>query len=54
MFRKFINHLPLLNFCVSTSAFLFQTRVLYPWHHELSNDIHNLQNQIDKINKKIK
>jgi hypothetical protein len=49
MFKKFINNLPLLNFCVSSSAFMFQTRVLHPWHNELSNDIHKLQTQVASL-----
>jgi len=53
MFRKFINYIPLLNFCISTTAIFLQTRISYSWHNELSNDIDKLYINIDKINREI-
>jgi len=34
---------------VSSSAFIFQSRVLYPWHNELINDINKLQIQVTSL-----
>lgn len=36
-----------LSLMVSSSAFLFQTNVLYPWHKEISHDLHQLRNHIE-------
>ncbi|WWC60728.1 uncharacterized protein I303_103304 [Kwoniella dejecticola CBS 10117] len=35
--------LPYVNFIVASSALLFQTTVLYPWHHILSDDFEKLK-----------
>ncbi|KAK7434191.1 hypothetical protein VKT23_020322 [Stygiomarasmius scandens] len=35
--------LPYLNFGIATSALIFQTTVLYPWHHELDAAFHKLK-----------
>ncbi|WWD09744.1 hypothetical protein V865_007872 [Kwoniella europaea PYCC6329] len=35
--------LPYVNFIVATSALLFQTTVLFPWHHVLSDDFERLK-----------
>ncbi|KAJ3821724.1 hypothetical protein F5880DRAFT_1485571 [Lentinula raphanica] len=35
--------LPYLNFTIATSALVFQTTVLYPWHHELDAAFHTLR-----------
>ncbi|WWC69086.1 uncharacterized protein I206_103022 [Kwoniella pini CBS 10737] len=35
--------LPYINFIVASSALLFQTTVLYPWHHILSDDFEKLK-----------
>lgn len=37
--------LPYLNFCVATSALVFQTTVLYPWHHELDGAFQELKKE---------
>ncbi|WRT67514.1 uncharacterized protein IL334_004486 [Kwoniella shivajii] len=35
--------LPYVNFFVASSALLFQTTVLYPWHHILSDDFEHMK-----------
>jgi len=40
--------LPVLNFCISSTALLFQTTVLYPWHNEISKQINNLETHKNK------
>ncbi len=45
MLNKLYRGLPVANFIISSSAFLFQVTVLYPWHKEISVNI-------DKINYK--
>ncbi|WVW82678.1 hypothetical protein I302_104689 [Kwoniella bestiolae CBS 10118] len=35
--------LPYVNFIVATSALLFQTTVLFPWHHVLSDEFERLK-----------
>ncbi|KAJ4490996.1 hypothetical protein J3R30DRAFT_3428159 [Lentinula aciculospora] len=35
--------LPYLNFTIATSALVFQTTVLYPWHHELDTAFQTLK-----------
>ncbi|KAK0435216.1 hypothetical protein EV421DRAFT_1908892 [Armillaria borealis] len=39
---KFI---PYLSLGVATAAFIFQTTVLYPWHHELDEAFHKLKGE---------
>ena len=36
MLPRFLSKLPIFNFVVATTALGFQVAVLYPWHHELS------------------
>lgn len=40
--------LPIANFCISSSALLFQTTVLFPWHNEISEQINKLEKQNTK------
>jgi hypothetical protein len=43
---QFLNKaLPYVNFLVASSALLFQTTVLYPWHHQLDKDFHLLKEE---------
>jgi len=35
--------LPYLNFTIASSALLFQTAVLYPWHNELDQSFSKVQ-----------
>ncbi|KAJ7608612.1 hypothetical protein DFH06DRAFT_1245925 [Mycena polygramma] len=37
--------LPYVNFVVATSALVFQTTVLYPWHHQLDAAFHVLKDE---------
>ncbi|KAE9395188.1 hypothetical protein BT96DRAFT_923014 [Gymnopus androsaceus JB14] len=37
--------LPYLNFTIATSALVFQTTVLYPWHHELEAAFNKLKQE---------
>jgi hypothetical protein len=36
-------YLPITSFIVGTSALLFQTMVLYPWHNELDSEFKRLK-----------
>jgi hypothetical protein len=45
-----VNHfvqrfVPLVNFVIATAALGFQVLVLYPWHHQLEKEFHELQHQ---------
>ncbi len=40
--RKFI---PLVNFIIAGAALGFQVFVLYPWHHQLEKEFHELRHQ---------
>jgi hypothetical protein len=40
--RKF---LPYINFVVASSALVFQTAVLYPWHKKLDEDFYILKDE---------
>jgi hypothetical protein len=35
----------LINFVIATAALGFQVMVLYPWHHQLEKEFHELQHQ---------
>ncbi|KAJ7140722.1 hypothetical protein C8R44DRAFT_866420 [Mycena epipterygia] len=37
--------LPYVNFVVATSALIFQTTVLYPWHYQLDDAFHVLKDE---------
>jgi hypothetical protein len=52
MFKHLYNKLPLLNFIIASTAFAFQTNVLYPWHKQLSLQIEKLErkNKYGSIN----
>jgi hypothetical protein len=39
---NFRENLPLISFCITVCAFLFQIIVLYPWHLELSAEFAKL------------
>ena len=45
-YRNFKRHLPEMSFLVSSTAFLFQIKILNPWHEIISK-------QISKIEKKL-
>jgi BMFP domain-containing protein YqiC len=60
----FKRYLPIISFTIGTTALIFQTTVLYPWHNELDKDFHelkslkketdeNFRSQNEKILKKI-
>ena len=46
---RFLSNLPIFNFFVATSALTFQVCILYPWHHQLSDQIHTLQKELKDI-----
>lgn len=48
MFAKFLQRLPVFNFCVASSALIFQTTVLYPWHLTLDKDFAKLEAVVEK------
>jgi hypothetical protein len=41
--------LPSINFVLATSALSFQVFVLYPWHHQLSNEFNVLNKEINQL-----
>jgi hypothetical protein len=46
-------YLPIISFVVGSSALLFQTTVLYPWHNELDNDLKRLKYQKEQQDQKL-
>ncbi|OBZ77533.1 hypothetical protein A0H81_02728 [Grifola frondosa] len=38
-------YLPYFNLTIATSALIFQTTVLYPWHEELDASFHKLKEE---------
>ena len=50
MFRRFSNAIPIINFCVSSTALYFQVFVLTPWHKQISGELNALKMYI-KTNK---
>jgi hypothetical protein len=53
MLPRINNYLPLFNFVIASSALIFQTTVLYPWHKDISKQIDKMDKKIYKIDKKI-
>lgn len=47
MFRRFSNAMPIINFCVSSTALYFQVFVLNPWHKQISGELNNLKKAIE-------
>ena len=39
--------LPIINLVISSTALVFQTRVLYPWHNNLNQKFNKLNEKID-------
>ena len=39
----YFKYLPIVNFFIATSALVFQTTVLFPWHHQLDSDFKALE-----------
>jgi hypothetical protein len=39
----FTRYLPITSFIVGSTALIFQTTVLYPWHHELDAEFKKLK-----------
>jgi hypothetical protein len=42
---KITKLLPYINFTVATAALTFQVTVLYPWHHLLEQELHQLKGE---------
>lgn len=38
-----------INFVIAMSALLFQTTVLYPWHHQLDKDFEEFKKHTEKV-----
>lgn len=38
------------SFSVALTAFMFQTAVLYPWHHEFSGELKQLSKKVQDLN----
>eukprot|EP00842_Homolaphlyctis_polyrhiza_P005380 jgi/Hompol1/5843/HPOL_000795-RA len=43
MLGHYNKYLPFVNFVIATTALSFQMFVLYPWHHQLDADFHELK-----------
>jgi len=41
--------LPYLNFTITTVALVFQTTVLYPWHHELDAEFRLMKKEFGQV-----
>jgi hypothetical protein len=41
-----IRYITATSFTVALTAFMFQTAVLYPWHHEFSNELKELSKHV--------
>jgi len=41
-FSKYGKYLFLTNLSIASTSLIFQVTVLYPWHHQISNDIDKL------------
>ena len=54
MLPRFLSKLPIFNFVVATTALGFQVAVLYPWHHELSQQNQKLALQITLLELEVK
>ena len=39
----YFKYLPIVNFFIASSALVFQTTVLFPWHHQLDSDFKDLE-----------
>ena len=39
----YFKYLPIVNFFIASSALIFQTTVLFPWHHQLDSDFKELE-----------
>jgi hypothetical protein len=50
---KFMKRLAVFGTIVSSSALLFQTTVLYPWHEEISKDVRDLRLETEHLRNKI-
>lgn len=45
-----LRYLTGVSFTVALTAFMFQTAVLYPWHHEFSDELKKLSKQVGDLN----
>jgi hypothetical protein len=45
MNSQFMKYLPIVNFFIGSSALIFQTTILFPWHIELDNDFKALERE---------
>lgn len=45
--------LPITSFAVGSSALLFQTTVLYPWHNELDTEFKRLKELKEQQDRKL-
>jgi hypothetical protein len=52
MFNKINKLLPLVNLIITSTAFAFQTKVLYPWHNNLDKKFDTLDKKFDSFIKK--
>jgi len=46
--NKFINNLPIINFCISFTALTFQVTILNPWHLTISKQINHIEQLVNK------
>lgn len=45
----FTRYLPITSFIIGSSALIFQTTVLYPWHNDLDAEFKQLKDQKEKM-----
>jgi hypothetical protein len=49
MFNKISKLLPVVNFIITSTAFAFQTKVLYPYHNNLDKKFDTLEKKLDSL-----
>lgn len=42
-----------VSLAIGATALTFQTMVLYPWHEEISYELHTLSRQVSSLSEKI-
>ena len=42
--------IPRINLFIASTALMFQTTVLFPWHNDISSQINKLQEEINRLN----
>jgi len=53
-FMPFFRRIIIFNSGVAVSALAFQVGVLYPWHHVLSDQLHDLKKEVKELKQTVK